>query len=196
LGSCPGGVAGAIWKQKEKIMLRPVRRIVTTNNAEGRSRVLFDGAASNTITVLTELWQTDRTPTSNEGEADNALKSDRLHPPKNGTVFRYFEIGPESETSHLPKEERYRLAAEWFEGMGGADLLVDTRRHPAMHKSATTDYIILLSGEITLMLDDGEVDLKPLDVVVQRGTNHAWVNKGTQNALLMAVLIDAHPSKV
>ena len=175
-------------------MLRSVRRIVTTNNAEGRSRVLFDGAASNTITVLTELWRTDRTPASNEGEADNALKSDRLHPPKNGTIFRYFEIAPESETSHLPTEERYRLAREWFSGMGGSDLLVDTRRHPAMHKSATTDYIILLSGEITLMLDDGEVDLKPLDVVVQRGTNHAWVNRGTENAILMAVLIDAHPS--
>jgi quercetin dioxygenase-like cupin family protein len=60
-----------------------------------------------------------------------------------------------------------------------------------MHKSKTTDYIILLKGQITLMLDDGEVDLQPLDVVVQRGTNHAWVNRGTEDALLMAVLVDA-----
>jgi uncharacterized cupin superfamily protein len=60
-----------------------------------------------------------------------------------------------------------------------------------MHKSKTTDYIILLSGQITLMLDDGEVDLKPLDCVVQRGTNHAWINRGEEDALLMAVLVDA-----
>jgi quercetin dioxygenase-like cupin family protein len=59
-----------------------------------------------------------------------------------------------------------------------------------MHKSTTTDYIILLKGEITLVLDKEERTLKPLDCVVQRGTNHAWVNRGTEPALLMAVLVD------
>ena len=67
----------------------------------------------------------------------------------------------------------------------------DTTRHETMHKSPTTDYIVLLSGEITLLLDTEERDLKPFDVVVQRGTNHAWVNRGTEDALLMAVLVDA-----
>jgi uncharacterized cupin superfamily protein len=60
-----------------------------------------------------------------------------------------------------------------------------------MHKSATTDYIILLQGAITLVLDDEEVDMKPFDVVIQRGTNHSWVNRGEVDALLMAVLVDA-----
>ncbi|WP_415264966.1 cupin domain-containing protein [Pseudomonas serbica] len=60
-----------------------------------------------------------------------------------------------------------------------------------MHKSATTDYIILLQGAITLVLDDDEVDMKPFDVVIQRGTNHSWVNRGEVDALLMAVLVDA-----
>jgi quercetin dioxygenase-like cupin family protein len=41
------------------------------------------------------------------------------------------------------------------------------------------------------MLDEEEVDLKPFDVVVQRGTNHAWVNNGNEPALLIAVLIDS-----
>ena len=50
---------------------------------------------------------------------------------------------------------------------------------------------MLLSGEVTLLLDKGEVDLKPFDVVVQRGTSHAWVNKGKEPALIAAVLIDA-----
>ncbi|MDR3500505.1 MAG: cupin domain-containing protein [Parvibaculum sp.] len=49
----------------------------------------------------------------------------------------------------------------------------------------------MLEGDVTLYLDEAEVKLKPHDVVVQRGTNHAWVNTGTTPALLIAVLIDA-----
>ena len=65
------------------------------------------------------------------------------------------------------------------------------RDSPAMHKTNTIDYIILLKGDVTLLLDEDEVNLKPHDVVVQRGTNHAWVNNGREPALLIAVLIDS-----
>ena len=60
-----------------------------------------------------------------------------------------------------------------------------------MHKTETIDYIILLKGDVTLLVDKDEVELKPHDVVVQRGTNHAWINKGSEPALLIAVLIDS-----
>jgi len=60
-----------------------------------------------------------------------------------------------------------------------------------MHQTKTIDYIILLEGDVTLLLDEDEVQLKPFNVVVQRGTNHAWVNNGTEPALLIAVLIDS-----
>jgi quercetin dioxygenase-like cupin family protein len=63
-----------------------------------------------------------------------------------------------------------------------------------MHKTNTIDYIILLKGDVTLLLDEDEVNLKPHDVVVQRGTNHAWVNNGREPALLIAVLIDSELS--
>lgn len=172
-------------------MMHPVRRVVTTNNKQGRSKVLIDGRADKTIGVLTELWITDQTPARNEGEADNAARSDQLEPPRRGTLFRYFQIAPESLTSHLPREEQQRLAREWFAEMKGGHLQPDTSRHPAMHKSKTTDYIILLKGEITLVLDTEEVNLQPFDVVIQRGTNYAWVNRGKEDALLMAVLVDA-----
>ena len=76
--------------------------------------------------------------------------------------------------------------------MGAAHHRVDTSRHPAMHKTETVDYIILLKGEVTLILDEEEVALKPFDVVVQRGTNHAWANNGSEPALLIAVLIDSN----
>ncbi|KKM91021.1 hypothetical protein LCGC14_1232730 [marine sediment metagenome] len=62
-----------------------------------------------------------------------------------------------------------------------------------MHTTKTVDYIILLQGEVTLLLDEEEVELKPFDVVIQRGTNHAWINKGSTPALLAAILIDAEP---
>ena len=75
--------------------------------------------------------------------------------------------------------------------MGASHERVDTSRHPSMHKTKTIDYIILLKGDITLLLDEDEVRLKPFDVVVQRGTNHAWVNNGSEPALLIAVLIDS-----
>ena len=62
-----------------------------------------------------------------------------------------------------------------------------------MHKTKTVDYIILLRGEVTMLVDKGEVDLKPFDVVIQRGTNHAWVNKGDETAVLVAMMVVAEP---
>ena len=60
-----------------------------------------------------------------------------------------------------------------------------------MHKTDTVDYIILLKGDVSLLLDKEEVKLNPFDTVVQRGTNHAWINHGDEPALLIAVLIDS-----
>ena len=171
-------------------MLHQVRRIVTTNDANGKSGVMIDAAADNIITVLTELWITGAGRVNHTDGIDHGALSTQLEPPKGGTLFRYFQIAPESAIAHLPLAEREQLARDWFAGMNGGHLQPDTSRHPAMHQSSTTDYIILLSGEITLVLDKEERTLKPFDVVVQRGTNHAWVNRGTQDALLMAVLVD------
>jgi uncharacterized cupin superfamily protein len=60
-----------------------------------------------------------------------------------------------------------------------------------MHRTATIDYVVLLRGRVTLILDDAEVDLQPFDAVVQRGTNHYWVNRNLEPALLLGVLLDA-----
>ena len=112
-----------------------------------------------------------------------------LSPPSGGTKFRYFQINPLPEG--VPEDMLQEIAADAFEKVGAAHHRVDTTKHPAMHKTDTVDYIILLKGDVTLILDEEEVDLKPFDVVVQRGTNHAWVNNGNEPALLIAVLIDS-----
>ncbi len=177
-------------------MLTPVRRIVTGHDADGRSVVLIDGQADTVLETnpgrgLTDLWVTDSAPARNDG--DTAARPIRLEPPKDGTVFRFFQIAPKGAAAHLDAEERQRLAAAAFEAMGAAHARADTSRHPAMHKTATVDYIVLISGRVTLLLDEGEVDLEPGDTVVQRGTNHAWVNRGDEPAVLAGVLVDAEP---
>ncbi len=166
-------------------MAHEPRRIITGNDAEGKSHVVIDGPP----TPFGAYWMTDTTPVDNRGSGDAGLQVRKLEPPPGGSIFRFASIPPDDPK--VSREERERQTAKMFAQMDAAHCRPDTSRHPAMHKTRTIDYVVLLSGEVTLLLDKGEVDLKPFDVVVQRGTNHAWVNKGKEPALIAAVLIDA-----
>jgi mannose-6-phosphate isomerase-like protein (cupin superfamily) len=172
-------------KNRSSTMATASRRIVTGHDAEGKSVVIIDGPA----TPFGAYWLTDSTPVENTGSADAGQKVNMLEPPAGGSIFRFAAIPPENPNQS--REERERQTAKMFDQMKASHCRPDTSRHPGMHKTRTIDYIVLLSGEVTLLLDKGEVDLKPYDVVVQRGTNHAWVNKGKEPAVLAAVLIDA-----
>ncbi len=59
-----------------------------------------------------------------------------------------------------------------------------------MHRTESVDYGVVIEGELTLVLDDSEVLLKPGSVVVQRGTNHAWANRSGQPCRMLFVLVD------
>jgi mannose-6-phosphate isomerase-like protein (cupin superfamily) len=159
-----------------------MRRIVTGHNKSGKSIITIDGPPACSIGEdvggLFELWNTDGQAINTTDQSDRADSEIILSPPTGGTKFRYFQINPTPEG----------IA---FEQVGAGHHRVDTSKHPAMHKTDTIDYIILLKGDVTLLLDEDEVKLKPHDVVVQRGTNHAWVNNGSEPALLIAVLIDS-----
>ena len=174
-------------------MLEDRRRVVTGHNSSGKSVVVIDGPPArifgSDLRGLAEIWNTDDAPVAIRDRTDRADIDVSLSPPVNGSKFRYFAIAPEDPSQS--DEEREARVAERFAAMGAAHERVDTSRHAAMHKTKTVDYIILLSGEVTLLLDEDERDLKPFDVIVQRGTNHAWINKGKEPALLIAVLIDA-----
>jgi hypothetical protein len=174
-------------------MMKELRRIVTGIDANGKSYVDIDGPGAHVMDEggagVAEFWVTDATPADNLTKGDSAKRPMRLEPPDGGSVFRFFALAPEDET--LSARELEEHAAALFAAIGGSHCRVDTSRHPSMHTTRTVDYIILLSGKVTLLLDKGEVDLKPFDVVVQRGTNHGWVNRGTEPALLAAILIDA-----
>jgi uncharacterized cupin superfamily protein len=59
-----------------------------------------------------------------------------------------------------------------------------------MHKTQTVDYAIVLQGEIYAVMDEGETLMRAGDVLIQRGTNHAWANRSQQMARICFVLID------
>jgi quercetin dioxygenase-like cupin family protein len=59
-----------------------------------------------------------------------------------------------------------------------------------MHRTETVDYGIVLEGEVHLILDDSELALHPGDIVVQRGTDHAWENRSAHDARMVFVLVD------
>src|SRR3954468_20649034 len=165
--------------------MKPVRRIVT-GHRDGKSVVLFDSAAPNqklrqaSGLVSTLLWVTDATPADLSGAADRSLREIGVPPPANGTVFRVFDFPPESAA-------RSREAI--LEEMGVSDH--GGARHAAMHRTRSVDYALVLEGEIDMLLDESEVHLVAGDVLVQQGTNHAWVNRGTRPCRMAFVLVDA-----
>ena len=172
-----------------------LRRIVTDNDPQHRSRILIDGVAAKLIAIeetgLAEIWSADLTQDRLLDATDRLAEADlKLEPAAGAVKVRWFTVAPEDASK--PAEEIEAAAAFAFGAVGAVHARVDTVRHPMMHKTETLDVIILVKGEVDLLLDDAEAaSLKPGDVVIQRATNHAWVNKETETALLVAVLIDA-----
>ena len=177
------------------------RRIVTGHDEQGRSIVISDAPPENVVPNPSDadrghinFWRTENVPASNATFIDPMTGPPcPLPPPEGGTMFRFFQIAPEKNEAGLSKEERDRRMARMFEAAGAAHARLPMNRHPSMHRTDSVDYIILLKGEVTCLLDIGEVHMKPFDVLIQRGTNHGWVNYGDEPALLVAVLIDAVP---
>ncbi len=163
-----------------------VRRLVTGNDDQGRSVILSDTTTAMDES-LHELWVTDGTPDQLQAMPNLGVLPKQLEPPVGGTVFRFLRIMPSQGLSPEALEQMY---FEAFSALGASHTRLDTRRHPAMHRTHTLDYAVVLSGSVKLLLDDGECELKPLDVVIQRGTNHGWINDGAEPALMAFVLID------
>lgn len=156
---------------------------------------MIDGEAAKLLAIeeagLAEIW----TAPVGGGElleaTDRLAEQDlKLEPDAGSVKVRWFTVPPD-EDGRTP-EEKEAAAAMGFAAVGATHCRVDTARHPMMHKTDSLDVIILIKGEIDLLLDDGEAtSLKPGDVVIQRATNHAWVNHQKETALLVAILIHA-----
>jgi mannose-6-phosphate isomerase-like protein (cupin superfamily) len=175
-------------------MLRKIRRVVTGHDATGKSVILSDEPSAHVMTIpgrtdfgLTNLWVTDGSPASNEGHGDAAARPVVLEPPPGGTIFRVVEFPPDRAAGGFDRKAAFAAM--------GADHAMDpdASRHPGMHKTASVDYAIVLSGEIWALMDEGETRLVAGDCLVQRGTNHAWSNRGDAPCLVAFILVSANP---
>jgi quercetin dioxygenase-like cupin family protein len=146
-----------------------IRRIVTGHDSSNVAKVLIDEPATNVRqspsgNTATLIWCTDEMPCDIAiGEDVEDLGARKLGTPP-----------PENGTRFTINE-------------------IPPGNIGVMHRTETVDYVIVLSGEIEMDLDDSTVKMKAGDVMVQRGTNHRWSNRGTVPARLAFVLVDAKP---
>jgi quercetin dioxygenase-like cupin family protein len=174
-------------------MPTPVRRIVTGHDESGKAVVLMDGPAPNQRVrqangvVSTLLWVTDESPADISMSADRADRESPVAPPAKGSILRVVDFPPAGETGGISQEAVLKEMGIHHDHGG------KPARHPFTHRTRSVDYAFVLSGEIDMLLDDSEIHLKAGDVLVQQGTNHAWVNRGTEVCRIAFVLIDAKP---
>jgi quercetin dioxygenase-like cupin family protein len=147
----------------------PIRRIVTGHAATMVAKAIMDGPATNWKsgspgTVSTLIWSTDATP------ADIAVGE-----PVEDLGARLLGTAP-------PRNGTRFAVIDFPPGNSGR-----------MHRTETLDYVIVIAGEIDMDMDESTLRLKAGDVLVQRGSNHAWVNRGSERARVAFVLIDADP---
>jgi mannose-6-phosphate isomerase-like protein (cupin superfamily) len=172
-------------------MARTFRRVVTGHNEAGRSIMWQDGPSPQTIEPLPglslhEYWETTA-PADNTGDTDTAICEDSIEPPDpNGTIFRVVDFPP----NEMWKDADMGAVFDEMGSGGAHDGASDT---PGMHETQTTDFAIVLEGEICAVMDEGETMLRAGDVLVQRGTNHARSNRSDTNAAVAFGLVGAKP---
>ena len=175
-----------------------IRRIVTGHDANGKAIVIADGPTPGVKTtpnrpgvVFHNMWTTKSAPARYDGPEEETSVDLPLPPPPSGTTFRLIDFPPESSVAKVDEETAKKAFQEY--GAGGALQHEDDsakNKHAFMHRTETVDYAICLKGEMTMVLDDSEVVMGPGDVMVQRGTNHAWVNRSDAYCTMAFVLID------
>ena len=173
-------------------MAQPTRRVVTGKDAHGKAivhsdEILAAHARPEMGIASTLLWVTDTTPAMLSDGDDPAARDIGIMPPMTGSILRIVEYPPESARAAQADE----LVRERREERQPGLQRNPSHRHSGMHRTESIDYAIVLAGEIDMLLDDSEVHLKAGDIVIQQGTNHAWVNRGTVPCAIAFVLIGA-----
>jgi hypothetical protein len=174
--------------------LPPVRRIVTGTDRHGRSYIAEDGVSPAMPTMAERpgyrnntIWRTVGSPAPLDAP-DSVLEQRGVLPPVSGTILRVIDIPPEARDPEVRQRQTEAVFAQMF-----ADASHDpgSQRHPGMHVTDTIDYAILLKGELVAIMDESETVMHAGDILVQRGTNHAWANRSHEIARIAFVLVDA-----
>lgn len=171
-----------------------IRRVVTGHDSEGKARVVDDRDVEPITSELMpgcaayRLWGRDDRPTFPDDGSPR--RAEAYYPPRNGSRFMINTIPP-GELVPSPDLDMAAAVAELERQMPGAAATMEPDA-PGMHTTDSIDYVLVVSGEITLELDDGEQTvLRAGDVVVQNGTRHAWHNHGTETCTIVGVAIGA-----
>jgi mannose-6-phosphate isomerase-like protein (cupin superfamily) len=173
-----------------------VRRVVTGHDENGKAIVLSDGLVervySNPVRPghrSSDIWETHAMPVKiSREEADPVAVVTRFLSPL-GVKIRISELEPEPESVRNLDPGK---AAQWYKDSGhpASSSFGKGGRHPLLHRTETIDYAVVLEGQMTLVMDDKEIVLNAGDVVVQRGTNHAWSNRSSKRVRMLYILID------
>ena len=185
------GIAALAFASVVFAQVPEVRRIVTKLDERGRAVVMIDERTAlqrpRGPTYVGNLWVTESSPPDFSWSADRGKAKIGLMPPKGGSVFRVVDFPPEEEAlEHMGKGTMQDVV-----GAAGTPAKGVPPRHPLMHRTRTLDYAIIMSGEIDMLLDEGEVHLKAGDVVVQQATNHAWINRSGKPCRIAFILMDS-----
>jgi hypothetical protein len=176
--------------------LPSIHRVVTGHDAQGNAVISSDGPLG-VVTelkaipgvVFHEVWATGATPARIDNAPDPTPGPLVLPPPKQGTRIRFVDIPPDSPELLARTADQARAGFSEI-GDAGASTAHKNARHPLMHRTQSVDYGVVIEGELTLLVDEGEVTVRPGSVVVQRGTNHAWANRSGKVCRILFILVD------
>jgi mannose-6-phosphate isomerase-like protein (cupin superfamily) len=179
----------------------PVRRIVVGDVEAGKPEVFNDGPSPDVRGDpgrpgfgMTRIWVTEDTPAPVKGVRETLHLPHTLEPPTDGSVCRYVTIPPDASWLDTVNEDKVR---SFFAAMGSpaACQYAIGVPHPYMQRTETLDYVYVLEGSVTLVLDVEEVELHEGDSVVQRGARHAWRNRTSKSCTLVISSHDANYKK-
>lgn len=164
-----------------------MRRIVTGMSSAGGSAIAFAGSPSCAFAGLHEIWRENLDEPMDPGdERDRGPTRAVLSAEPRSVAVRWFVVEP--VPTDVPRDKVDQAATRAFESIGARANLVNQDRDPTMHRTDTFDVVCLISGRASLITDQAETPLEVGQVVIQRGTAHAWRAHGGP-ALFLAILI-------
>ena len=179
--------------------IKRFRRLISGHDLQGRSIIISDGLSPHVMPIMdqpnfavTDFWKAFSSPADNSPATakDPCSVPIQVAPPTGGHVFRVVQFPPDKDWAEkaeaaggsMPIDETAKAASKGGEA-----------RHAHMHRTRSIDYAIVLQGEIWAVMDVGESKMTAGDVLVQRGTNHAWANRSNEVCIMAFILIDAQP---
>lgn len=179
--------------------VRPIRRVVTGQDAQGRSIVLYDGPAPNVSagtpaaprsSAMTDVWVFKECPATVSGTRDEGADPQNFDPPHSGGHLRIVQsdakkpdYDPAADKGAKALCEPYLRANSHTWERGGQNAYSSP-----IHKSQTIDWAIVLDGRRTLILDDGEYVLEKGDTVVQLANWHGWSNPDSDSTIAFVMI--------